>query len=89
MALSDDFQQPGRLPKHASVFTFSVKSMQFPPLIAQWDALDAAIDPTLQQLMQGRPSQVPARTREIDQASRQVLHVEPTTEPSGSSQSPG
>ena len=89
VALSDDFQQPGRLPKHASVFTFSVKSMQFPPLIAQWDALDAATDPTLQQLMQGRPSQVPARTREIDQASRQVLHVEPTTEPSGSSQSPG
>ena len=38
---------PGRLPKHASVFTFSVKSMQYPPLIEQWDALDAAIGPTL------------------------------------------
>ena len=47
VALSDAFQQPGRLPQHASVFTFSVKSMQFPPLLDQWDELDAAVDPTL------------------------------------------
>jgi multiple sugar transport system substrate-binding protein len=84
VALSDDFQQPGRLPQHASVFTFSVKSMQFPPLIAQWDALDAWTEPTLKRMLHGRASQVPPRTREIDQASRKVLHVEPSGSPSSS-----
>jgi multiple sugar transport system substrate-binding protein len=89
VALSDDFQQPGRLPQHASVFTFSVKSMQFPPLIAQWDALDAVTAPSLQQMLHGRASQVPALTREIDQASHRVLRVEPNGSPSSSSQPSG
>lgn len=89
VALSDDFQQPGRLPRHASVFTFSVKSMQFPPLISQWDALDAVTGPTLEAMLHGRPSKVPPRTREIDQASRKVLHVEPTASPSSSGQPSG
>jgi multiple sugar transport system substrate-binding protein len=89
VALSEDFQQPGRLPKHAAVFTFSVKSMQFPPLVQQWDELDAATAPTLAEMMHGRPVQVPVRTREIDQASRRVLRMEPSEGPSGSSQSSG
>jgi multiple sugar transport system substrate-binding protein len=89
VALSDDFQQPGHLPKHASVFTFSVKSMQFPPLIGQWDALDAVTEPTLEAMMRGRATQVPARTREIDQASRKVLRLEPSASPSPSSQPSG
>ncbi len=89
VALSEDFQQPGRLPKHAAVFTFSVKSMQFPPLVQQWDELDAATAPTLAEMMHGRPVQVPVRTREIDQTSRRVLRVEPSEGPSGSSQSSG
>jgi len=89
VALSDDFQQPGRLPKHASVFTFSVKSLQFPPLIAQGDALDAATEPTLEEMVRGRPSEVPARTRQIDQASRKILRLEPSAGQSASSQSPG
>ena len=87
VALSDDFQQPGRLPQHASVFTFSVKSMQYPPLIDRWDELDAAIGPTLFRMMHGLAVQVPPRTREIDQLSRRVLRVEPSASPSGSGQS--
>ena len=89
VALSDDFQQPGRLPQHASVFTFSVKSMQFPPLIGQWDELDAAVEPTLDQMMHGRPVQVPRRSREADQASRKVLRVEPSGSPSPTGQPSG
>jgi multiple sugar transport system substrate-binding protein len=89
VALSDDFQQPGRLPQHASVFTFSVKSMQFPPLIGPWDELDAAVEPTLARMMHGRPVQVPRRTREADRASRKVLRVEPSASPSASGQPSG
>jgi multiple sugar transport system substrate-binding protein len=89
VALSDDFQQPGRLPKHAAVFTFSVKSMEFPPLVDQWDELDAATGPALEEMMHGRPVQVPFRTREIDQASRRVLQVEPSAGPSESGQPSG
>jgi hypothetical protein len=63
--------------------------MQFPPLVQQWDELDAATAPTLAEMMHGRPVQVPLRTREIDQTSRRVLRVEPSEGPSGSSQSPG
>jgi multiple sugar transport system substrate-binding protein len=86
VALSDDFQQPGRLPQHASVFTFSVKSMQFPPLIEEPDALDAATAPTLAQMLQGRASRVPQRTRQVDQASRKVLRVQPSGSASPSGQ---
>ncbi len=89
VALSDDFQQPGRLPQHASVFTFSVKSMQFPPLIGPWDELDAAVEPTLEKMMHGRPSLVPPRTRQADRASRRVLRVEPSASASESGQPSG
>ncbi len=89
VALSDDFQQPGRLPQHASVFTFSVKSMQFPPLISQWDALDAVATPNLEQMLHSRASQVPPLAQQIDQDSRQVLSPEPSGSPSSSSQPSG
>lgn len=89
VALSDDFQQPGRLPKHASVFTYSVKSMQFAPLISQWDALDATTDPALEEMLQGRATQVPPRTTAIDQASRRVLRIQPLDGASPSGQPSG
>jgi multiple sugar transport system substrate-binding protein len=88
VALSDDFQQPGRLPEHASVFTFSVKSMVFPPLIDRWDELDAAIGPDLDQMLRGRPREVPPLSRQIDQTSRRVLRPAPSAGPS-SAQSSG
>ena len=73
VALSDAFQQPGQPPRHASVFTFSVKSMQFPPLVAESDELDVAVEPWLQQLVRGTPEEVPALARKIDRASYRVL----------------
>jgi multiple sugar transport system substrate-binding protein len=72
-ALSEAFQQPGRLPKHASVFTFSVKSMVYPPVLGQWDELDAAISPLLEHLLRSPPSRIPALTRAIDATSRPIL----------------
>ncbi len=86
VALSDDFQQPGRNPRHASVFTFSVKSMQFPPLIEEPDALDAATAPTLAEMLSGRASQVPRLTRQIDRASRKPLRVPPSASASPTDQ---
>jgi multiple sugar transport system substrate-binding protein len=93
VALSDDFQQPGRLPEHASVFTFSVKSMVYPPLLGQWDGLDHAVDPLIDRLLRGRPSTVPPLSRRIDRASFGVLGPRfgpsATASPSGSGQASG
>ncbi|MGA8245406.1 MAG: extracellular solute-binding protein [Nocardioides sp.] len=72
-ALSNAFLQPGHLPKHASVFTFSVKSMVYPPVLGQWDELDAAVSPMLEHLFRSPPSRIPALTRRIDAASRPIL----------------
>jgi len=93
VALSDDFQQPGRLPEHASVFTFSVKSMVYPPLIGQWDELDRAVDPLIDRMLRGRPPAVPRMSRRIDRASYGVLGPRfgpsATASPSGSGQPDG
>jgi multiple sugar transport system substrate-binding protein len=93
VALSDDFQQPGRLPVHASVFTFSVKSMVYPPLIEPWEQLDAAVDPLIDRLLRGRPREVPRTSRRIDRASFGVLGPRfgpsATASPDGSGQSGG
>ena len=87
VALSDDFQQPGRLPEHASVFTFSVKSMVYPPLIAKWEELDSAVDPLIDRLLRGRPPAVPRMSRRIDRASFGVLG--PTFGPSATASASG
>jgi multiple sugar transport system substrate-binding protein len=84
VALSDAFQQPGHLPRHAGVFTFSVKSMVFLPLLNTWDALDAVVDPRLAQLLGGRPGVVPRRSRQTDRASRPVLAPPQSVSPSAS-----
>lgn len=86
VALSDAFQQPGRLPHHASVFTFSVKSMRFPPVVDQSDELDLAVEPWLERLVRGTPEEVPRLTRKIDRASYRVLgpKLGPTAIPSQS-----
>jgi multiple sugar transport system substrate-binding protein len=73
VALSDAFQQPGQEPRHASVFTFSVKSMVYPPEIADWDALELAVDPLIERLLDSRPSDVARTARRIDRASYRVL----------------
>lgn len=81
-ALSDAFQQRGHLPKHASVFTFSVKSMVYPPVLGQWDDLDATINPMLKHLLSSPPSRIPALTRAIDARSRPILATGPDGSPS-------
>jgi multiple sugar transport system substrate-binding protein len=73
VALSDAFQQPDRPPRHASVFTFSVKSMVYPPAVANPDALDRRVDPTLERLLVGKPADVPRLARGIDRASYRIL----------------
>jgi multiple sugar transport system substrate-binding protein len=73
VALSDAFQQPSQQPRHASVFTFSVKSMVYPPAVAQWDELELAVDPLVDALLDGRPSAVPRQARRIDRASYRIL----------------
>jgi multiple sugar transport system substrate-binding protein len=87
VALSNAFQQRGRLPVHASVFTFSVKSLVYPPLLGQWDELDQAVDPLVVQLLRGRPSDVPTLSRRIDRASYRILGPRfgptPTASPTG------
>jgi multiple sugar transport system substrate-binding protein len=87
VALSDAFQQPGHLPVHSSVFTFAVKSMVYPPLLGQWDQLDQAVDPLIEALMDGRPSDVPLLTRRIDRASYRILG--PTFGPSSTASPSG
>ncbi len=82
VALSDAFQQPGHLPRHAGVFTFSVKSMVYPPLLPQWDALETVVDPRLAQLMDGPPFAVPRRARQTDRTSRPVLAPPQSASPS-------
>jgi multiple sugar transport system substrate-binding protein len=84
VALSDAFQQPGRLPRHASVFTFSVKSMVYPPDVGQWDDLDLAVDPLVGSLLAGTPSEVPRTARQIDRASYRILgpRLGPSASPS-------
>lgn len=84
VALSDAFQQPGRLPQHASVFTFSVKSMVYPPVVEQMDELDLAVDPMLETMLRGTPAEVPRTTRQIDRASFRVIgpRLGPSASPS-------
>jgi multiple sugar transport system substrate-binding protein len=86
VALSDAFQQPGQLPEHASVFTFSVKSMVYPPAIGSWDDLELAVDPVLQRLLEVRPGGVQRVARDADRASYRVLgpRLGPTAAPSQS-----
>lgn len=73
VALSDAFQQPGALPRHASVFTFSVKSMVYPPVLPQADELELRVDPLLDELLHSAPAEVPRVARDIDRTSYRIL----------------
>jgi multiple sugar transport system substrate-binding protein len=89
VALGDDFQQPGRLPKHASVFTFGVKSMIYPPVIAQPETLSEQIDPLVARLFRAPASRIPRLTRHIDKASLPILAPAPTNGTDATSQPSG
>jgi multiple sugar transport system substrate-binding protein len=74
VALTVDFLQPGRQPAHADVFTSSVGSLQVLPPLDVWPALDAAVDPILDEMFT-----VPVLddlediTTRIDEASQAIL----------------
>ncbi|WP_151083337.1 extracellular solute-binding protein [Nocardioides cynanchi] len=90
VALSDAFQQPGRLPAHASVFTFGIKSMIFPPVVDEPDALSQQVDPLIARLFTADPTRVPRLSRHIDRISQPILAPPVTGSPSPtSSQSTG
>jgi multiple sugar transport system substrate-binding protein len=84
VALSDDFQQKGRLPNHASVFTFGIKSMVFPPVVADPDTLSQQVDPLVARLFDSDPTRIPRLTRHIDRVSQQVLAPPASGSPSPS-----
>lgn len=84
VALGSDFQQPGRLPDHASVFTFGVKSMVYPPVPAQPELLSQVVDPLVAQLFRTDPTRLPREARHIDKVSQPILGPPPTIGPSGS-----
>ncbi|GAA5146080.1 sugar ABC transporter substrate-binding protein [Nocardioides marinquilinus] len=84
VARSDAFLQPGRSPSNAGVFNAAVESIQLAPLIDDPDALNAAVEPELRELLTG--SVIPdlsALAAEIDERSRAVLDpdYEPSPEP--------
>lgn len=85
VALSDDFLQPGRQPRHAGVFNSSVRSIQFQPLLTTWLELEQAVSSSLEDLL-NEPvlDDLEALTEQIDEQSRAVLDPE-SVEPSESS----
>ena len=87
VALSDAFQQPGLQPHHASVFSFSVKSLEYPRSCRTPTKLDLAVNPLLDRMLRGTPQEVPRMTRKIDRTSYRVLgpRFGPTAGPSQSS----
>jgi multiple sugar transport system substrate-binding protein len=88
VALSDDFLQPGRKPDHAAFFNTSVRAMTFPPMVDNLAQLQAAIQPSLEQLVYGvGVLDLDGLTEQIDEESRTVLDPESASE--SPSESPG
>jgi multiple sugar transport system substrate-binding protein len=85
VAFSDDFLQPGRLPEHANVFNSAVRNLRLSPLLKDWNALEAAVGPSLQQLVYAPGVlDLDALTAQIDLESRAVLNPDATESPSAS-----
>lgn len=80
VALSDDFLQPGRLPRHSGVFNSSVRAIQFRPLLTTLGDLQRTIAPSLERLL-NEPvlDDLDALTEQIDEESRTVLDPEAAT----------
>lgn len=83
VALSDDFQQPGREPLHSQVFTNSVRAIVLPPLLDDWTALEDAVHSSIMTLFVAPViTDLEALTLRIDEDSQTVLG--PDEEPSES-----
>lgn len=89
VALSDEFVQPGRRPQHASIFNTSVRSMAVAPMIDTMPELEAAVAPSLRQLVYGvGVLDLDTVTTAIDEESRTVLDPESVSDSADPSESP-
>ena len=73
VALTDDFLQPTRQPLRADVFNESVRNLYVPPLLDDEAALDEAVEPGIEQLLNVEIPDIEALTTQIDEASQTVL----------------
>ncbi|MEJ7795126.1 MAG: extracellular solute-binding protein [Nocardioides sp.] len=77
VALSTDFQQPGRAPDHAEVFTNAVRTIVLPPLIDDQPELELVVSESLDDLLTAPIlTDLDALTEQIDLESRTVLDPE-------------
>ena len=89
VALTDDFLQPARQPSRADVFNDSVRDLYVPPLLDDETALQEAVEPAIELLLNVEIPDIEALTTQIDEASQAVLSPpEPTDDPSGSESPP-
>ncbi|MEQ7848329.1 MULTISPECIES: ABC transporter substrate-binding protein [Nocardioides] len=74
VALSEDFLQTDEQPASAGVFTYTNRFMVLPPLLDTYSELQAAVDPTIGELVSA-PGVLPLDelTTQIDEESREVL----------------
>jgi multiple sugar transport system substrate-binding protein len=83
VALTDDFLQPVRLPRRADVFNESVSNLYVPPLLDDEAALQEAVEPAIELLLNVEIPDIEALTEQIDAASQTVLSPEqPDDQPS-------
>lgn len=79
VAASDDFLQPGRLPVNSRIFNSAVRDVYIPPLLTSWTELEAAVAPSLEELVNLPillPETIAEITATIDEESRLVLSPE-------------
>jgi len=88
VAFSEEFLQPDQQPVSGSVFNDSVTRMVTPPLLDQWDDLEAAVEPYLRQMFYDGPTiDLPLLGEQIDAVSQPILNPAtpaPTATPSES-----
>jgi multiple sugar transport system substrate-binding protein len=80
VALSPEFLQPNRAPQHALVFNSSIKNMRIPPLLGNYDELEAAVAEPLKEMLEVAVPDLDALTEEVDLASQTVLAPDEATE---------
>lgn len=83
VAISDAFVQPSLLPAHGSTFNATVRHIIPPPMVSDWPAVEDAVAPGLQELMDVPvldPEEITTTTEEIDEASRAILSPEEESE---------
>jgi len=86
IANSEDFLQPNRLPHHSQVFNTAARSIVVPPLVPDFHALEAAVHPTLVEMLTVPVIEdLEQLTAQIDAESVPAL----TQQPSGSASPTG